>query len=147
MCWFLFGVHSTHVLLTMARKRTRSFCQKSRWQITPTRIHQRSRNGLTKLSRHSVGKYQENELTDHSAGNTPPQSSQLAETLWTDPGLVSETGVRCRTLPQNSRMGRKKPPLALPLTSWSQFRNSSANIQIPVSSILVFPVEILVTCR
>ena len=39
------------------------------------------------LSRHSVGTYQENELTRNSSGNTPSQSSQLAEPLWTDPGL------------------------------------------------------------
>ena len=41
------------------------------------------------LSRHSVGTYQENELTRNSSGNAPSQSSQLAEPLWTDPGLMS----------------------------------------------------------
>ena len=33
--------------------------------------------------------YQRNELTRNSSGNTRPQSSQLAELLWTDPGVKS----------------------------------------------------------
>ena len=41
------------------------------------------------LSRHSVGTYQGNELTHNLSGNTWPQSSQLAEPLWTDPGVKS----------------------------------------------------------
>ena len=44
------------------------------------------------LSRHSVGTYQENEFTHNSSRNARPQSSQLAEPLWTDPGLQSGTG-------------------------------------------------------
>ena len=35
-----------------------------------------------------------NELTRNSSGNTPTQSSQLAEPLWTDPGLRSGISVR-----------------------------------------------------
>ena len=38
------------------------------------------------LSRYSVG--------INSTGSTRPQSSQLAETLWADPDLKSEIGVR-----------------------------------------------------
>ena len=34
-----------------------------------------------------------NELTHNSSGNTWPQSSQLAEPLWTDPGLKSRISV------------------------------------------------------
>ena len=34
-----------------------------------------------------------NELTHNSSGNIRPQSSQLAETLWTNPGLRSEISV------------------------------------------------------
>ena len=48
---------------------------------------------MTMLSRHSVGTYQGNELTHNWAGNTHPQSSQLAELLWTDPGLKSGISV------------------------------------------------------
>ena len=46
------------------------------------------------LSRHSVGTYQENELTHNSSENIWLQSSQLAEPLWTDPGLKSGIIVR-----------------------------------------------------
>ena len=34
-----------------------------------------------------------NELTQNSSGNTQSQSSQLAEPLWTDPGLKSGIGL------------------------------------------------------
>ena len=48
----------------VARKRSRSFCQKYRWQVTPINTHapltQPSRGGLTMpLSRRSVGTYPE----------------------------------------------------------------------------------------
>ena len=34
VCWLLFGVHSTPRVTAVARKRPRSFCQKSKWQVT-----------------------------------------------------------------------------------------------------------------
>ena len=40
------------------------------------------------LSRYSVETYQGNELARNSSGNTRPQSSQLAESLFTDSGLI-----------------------------------------------------------
>ena len=46
------------------------------------------------LSRHSVETYTGSELTSNLSGNIQPQSSQLAEPLWTDPGLKSEISVR-----------------------------------------------------
>ena len=47
------------------------------------------------LSRQNVGIYQEtNELTRNSSGNARSQSSQLAEPLWTDPGLKSGISLR-----------------------------------------------------
>ena len=46
------------------------------------------------LPRHSVGTYQGNELTRKMSGNARPQSSQLVEPLWTDPGQGSEICVR-----------------------------------------------------
>ena len=53
---------------------------------THTLLTQRSRSGLTMpLCRHSVGTCHEMS----SSGNTRPQSSQLAEPLWTDPGRKS----------------------------------------------------------
>ena len=54
-----------------------------------TPLTQQSQNGMTMLlSRQSVG-ISGNELTRNSSGNTWSQSSQLAEPLWTDPGLKS----------------------------------------------------------
>ena len=45
------------------------------------------------LSTHSVGTYFLNELTRNLPVNFRPQSSQLAEPLWTDPGIKSGIGV------------------------------------------------------
>ena len=69
----------------VARKRPWSFCQRcgGRLQLNRhTLLTQRSRSGLTMLSRRSVGINQGNELTYNSSGNTLPQSSQLAEPVW-----------------------------------------------------------------
>ena len=46
------------------------------------------------LSRHSVGTLSGKELTSSSSGNTRSQSSQLAEPLWTNPGVKSGISVR-----------------------------------------------------
>ena len=55
---------------------------------THTPLTQQSQCGLTMpLSR--CGNLSGNELTYNSSGNTQPQSSQLTEPLWTDPGLDS----------------------------------------------------------
>ena len=45
------------------------------------------------LSRHIVETYQGNELTLNSSGSPRPQSSQLAEPMWTDPGVKSGISV------------------------------------------------------
>ena len=60
---------------------------------THTPLAKRSRSELTMLSKNSVAIYQGNELTRNSSGNTRSQSSQLAEPLWTDPGVKS--GIVC----------------------------------------------------
>ena len=71
----------------------------------------RIRSGLTVVSRHSVGICQGNELTRNLSGNTRPQSSQVAEQLWTDHGLNSERNwcVRAdhhfKTKPEKRRRG------------------------------------------
>ena len=44
------------------------------------------------LSRHSVGTYQE--TSSHATHQGQSLSSQLAEPLWTDPGLKSGISVR-----------------------------------------------------
>ena len=55
-----------------------------------TSLFQWSQSGLTMpLSRHSMGTYLE--TSSHNlSGNIQPQLSQLAEPLWTDPGVKSE---------------------------------------------------------
>ena len=46
------------------------------------------------LCRLSVGTYPESELTRNLSGNICPQSSQIAEPLWTDSGIKSGFSVR-----------------------------------------------------
>ena len=46
------------------------------------------------LSRHNVGNLFGNELTRNLSGSIRPQSSQLAEPLWTNPGINSGISVR-----------------------------------------------------
>ena len=67
-----------------------------------TFLTQRSRSGLTMpLSRHSVGKLFGKEFTRNLSGTIGPQSSQLAELLWTDPGINS--GISARELISTSK--------------------------------------------
>ena len=70
---------------------------------TRTPLIHRSRSELTmSLS----GNLFENELTRNLSGNSQPQSSQLAEPLWTDPGIksaelvIERLHVRTPVLPQ-----------------------------------------------
>ena len=59
------------------------------------------------LSRQSVGRnLSGHELTRNSSGNTRLQSSQLAEPLWTDPGLKS--GISLRELISTLKKKEKK---------------------------------------
>ena len=46
------------------------------------------------LPRHNAETYQCNELTRNPSKNARPQSSQLGEPLWIDPGLKRRTGAR-----------------------------------------------------
>ena len=109
---------------------------------THTPLTQQSQSGLTMLSKHSVGAYQGNKLTSNSSGNTQPQSSQLTEPLWTDPGLKSGIGVHklistekhkmCRwgmnyhTFPPDPCKRGKKPHVAVDkLTASSQTKQTT----------------------
>ena len=58
------------------------------------------------LSRHSMGTFPENELTRNLSGSTRPQSFQIAEPPWTDPGTKS--GIRVRELISTSKKKEKK---------------------------------------
>ena len=64
------------------------------------------------LSRHSVG----NELTRNLSGNIRPQSSQLAETLWSDPSIKS--GINLRELISTLRRKEKKEKKAQAGNEW-----------------------------
>ena len=74
---------------------------------THTPLTQRCRSELTVSSRHSVGTYQGKELTRNSSGNALVQPSQLAESLWTDPG--QRVGLVSASL---SPLQKKKKPQA-----------------------------------
>ena len=76
-----------------------TLCQKCRWQVTSKHgdipsSTQRSQSGLAMLSRLSVGTCQGSESTCNWPGNIRPQLSQLAELLWTDPGVKSGINVQ-----------------------------------------------------
>ena len=77
----------------VARKRPRPFCQKCRWQVTPKHAYtldpSKSEWADYAAVQAECGNLSGNELTRNSSGNTRLQSSQLAEPLWTDPGLKS----------------------------------------------------------
>ena len=79
-----------HCVTAVTHERSRSFYKSAGGVLhlkTLTPLTKRSWSGLTMLSIHSVGTYQGNEVTRNSLGYRCPQSSQLAEPLWTDPGV------------------------------------------------------------
>ena len=82
----------------VARKRPRTFCQKCRWQVTPKQEYTFDSTKSEWADYAAVqawrGNLSGNELTRNSSGNTHSQSSELAEPLWTDPGLKSGISVR-----------------------------------------------------
>ena len=76
-----------------ARKRSRSVCRKRKWQVTPkhacTLDPSKSEWADYAAGQAECGNLSGNELKCTSSGNTRSQSFQLAEPLWTDPGLKS----------------------------------------------------------
>ena len=70
----------------VALRRSRSFCQKYRWQVTPKHAYTldptKSEWVDSAALQHNLSK------------NSRPQSSRLAEPLWTDPGVKCGIGVR-----------------------------------------------------
>ena len=82
----------------VARKRPRPFCQKCRWQVTPKHAYTlnptKSEWADCAAVRAWCRNLSGNELTRNLPGNIPRQSSQLAEPLWTDPGVKSGISVR-----------------------------------------------------
>ena len=82
----------------VARKRPRSFCQKCSWQVTPKHAYTldptKSEWADFAAVHAQCGNLSGNELTRNSSGNTRPESSQLAQPLWTDPDLKNGISVR-----------------------------------------------------
>ena len=115
----------------VARKRTRSFCQKYRWQVSSKYAYtlDPSKSELADYAAFQVECWNlsGNELTRNLSGNIRSQSSQLVEPLWTDPGLKSGVSftranlhfkkqnkcrreMNCRTFSQNPRTRGKSHP-------------------------------------
>ena len=97
VCRLLFGVRS-NPLLPQWHEKEPGHSTNSAGGRLHLNMHepltQRSRSGLTRLlSRHSVGTYQE--MSSHATHQgTLGQLSELAEPLWTDPGLKGGISVR-----------------------------------------------------
>ena len=112
----------------VARKRPRALCQKCRWQVTLkyayTLNSTKSEGADNAAVQAQCENLSGNELTLNSSGNTRPQSSQLAEPLWTDPGITSgiyvrdllstlkkaQAGNELSNVLHKSSQARKKPP-------------------------------------
>ena len=98
MCLPLFGVRSTPVLPQWhvkdpghsAKSAGGRLRLKHAYTLDPTKSERADNAAVQAL----CGNVSENELTRNSSGNTRPQSSQLADPLWTIPGIKSGIGVR-----------------------------------------------------
>ena len=77
----------------VARKGPRSFYQKCRWQVTLKFAYTKSEWADYAAVQAECGNLFGKELTRNFSGNTRPQSSLLAEPLWTDPGNKSAISV------------------------------------------------------
>ena len=89
---------------SVVRKRSRSFCQKCRWQVTPKHAYtldHRSRSALTMpLSRQSVGIYQE--TSSHATPQGTLSHSRLSS--------LSLCGIIVCYLIFSFKRGKKPPP-------------------------------------
>ena len=79
------------------------------------------------LSRHCVGTLSGNELTGNSSRDTRSQSSQLAEPLWTNPGVKSGISVRklIFTLKKQKRKEEERKKAQVWNELWNILQNSS----------------------
>ena len=80
-------------LTLVARKRPRSFCQKYRRHVTFKHAYTlhppRSNCAEYATVKAECANVSDNDITLNTSGNTPSQTSDLAENMWTDPGLIS----------------------------------------------------------
>ena len=93
LCADSYSVSIPPRVTAVARKRSRSFCQKCKWQLTPKHAYTldptKSEWADYATVQAECGNLSRNELIHNLSETTQPQSSQLAEPLWTDPGLKS----------------------------------------------------------
>ena len=101
LCADSYSVSVTPLVTTVAGKRPWPFCQKCRWQVTPKHAYHldplQSEWADYAAVQAECGNLSRNELTRNSSGNTKSQLSQLAQLLWTDPGLKSGISLRQHT--------------------------------------------------
>ena len=94
LCADSYSVSVTPLVTTVACKRLWPFCQKCRWQVTPKHAYHldplQSEWADYAAVQAECGNLSRNELTRSSSGDTKLQLSQLAQLLWTDPGLRVE---------------------------------------------------------
>ena len=96
----------------VAHKRPGSFCQKCRWQVTPKHAYtfdpMKSEWADYSAVQAKCGNRSRDKLTRNS-GNTQSQSCQLAEPLWSDPGIKSGISVRelISYLKKNAQVGNE----------------------------------------
>ena len=106
----------------VAREKSRSFCQKCRWQVTTKHAYNLdpTKSVWTDYAAIQVqcGNLCGNELTRNSSRNIRPQSSQPAKPLWTDPGTKSR--ISARELISTSKKKKRKKKV--------QARNEWSNI-------------------
>ena len=133
----------------VARKRPRSFCQKCRWQVSPKHAYTldptKSEWADYAAVREQCGNLFGNEFTNKLSRNIRPQSSRLAEPLWTDSGVKNGTSVRelisthththtkvqtgneWSNIFQKSSRARKKPPPPPPPNFYPSAQLSNSN--------------------
>ena len=144
LCADSYSVSVPPPVTAVARRRSRSFCPKCRWQVTPkTRIHPwPDEVGVGRLCaiQAQCGNLFGNELARNLSGNIRPQSSQVAEPLWTYPGIKTgqtnlhlkkkkaQAEVNGRTFSQNPRKRGKSlhsprgaSSSLKPIAHWQQF--------------------------
>ena len=98
VCWLLFGVRSTPSLPQWHAKDFGHSAKSADGRLPPKHAYTldptKSEWADYVAVQAQCGNLSGNELTRNSSGNTRSQSSQLAEPLWTDPGLKSGISVR-----------------------------------------------------
>ena len=97
-CADFYSVSVLPPVTAVVHKRPRSFCQKCMSQVTPRYTHTHDPAKLEWADYAAVqaecGNLSRNELTHNLSGDIPPQSSQLTEPLWIDPGMKSGISAR-----------------------------------------------------